>query len=171
MDMSDPHIGMVSFQKALDNGELSPGPVRNHEHLYSYVDQPDPSTVRLTYVRLNPERSKVQSFVCCVRNGFVKGYPVVGVGYAVPEAFRNRGYAKQILADVVQDQVYQAGQNGIRELYVEAIIDITNIASQRVAESILTGSRNELDEGASGRPAVRFTSRFDTATGNQLPIA
>ncbi|MDP9517740.1 hypothetical protein [Pseudomonas protegens] len=170
MDMSDPHIGMVSFQKALDNNELSPGPVRNHKDLYSYMDQPDPETIRLTYVRLNPNRSEVQSFVSCVRNGYVNDYPCVGVGYAVPEALRNRGYAKQILADVVQDQVHQAGQNGIRELYVEAIIDITNIASQRVAGSILTGARDELAEGASGRPAVRFTSRFDTATGMQLPI-
>lgn len=171
MDMSDPHIGMVSFQNALDNGELSPGPVRGYQHLYSYIDQPDPETVRLTYVRLNPERSKVQSFVCCIRNGFVKGHPVVAVGYAVPEALRNQGHAKRILADVVQDQVSQAGKNGIRELYVEAIIDITNIASQRVAGTILTGSRDQLEEGASGLPAVRFTSRFDTATGKQLPIS
>ncbi|WP_145181925.1 GNAT family N-acetyltransferase [Pseudomonas sp. URMO17WK12:I11] len=171
MDMSDPHIGMVSFQKALDNRELSLGPVRNHQDLYSHIDQPAPDTIRLTYVRLNPDRSTVQSFVSCVMNGYVKGFPCVSVGYAVPEALRNQGHAKQILADVVKDQVYQAGQNGIRELYVEAIIDIRNIASQRVADSILTGSRDHLNEEASGRPAVRFTARFDTATGKQLPIS
>lgn len=171
MDMSDPHAGMLSFQEALDNGALAPGPVQKYQNLYSHLDQPDPGTVRLTYVRLSPDRKQVLSFVCCIRNGYVGGYPCVGVGYAVPESFRNRGYAKETLADVIQDQVYQAGRSGIRELYVEAIIDEANVASQRVAEPLLTGARDILKEGASGRPAIRYTARFDTATGKQLPMS
>ncbi|WP_433884872.1 hypothetical protein [Pseudomonas vranovensis] len=170
MDMADPYVGMLSFQKAMEAGELDISLVTNHQDLYSHIDRPEPGTTRLTYVRLSENQKVVQAFVACIINGQVNGHPCVAVGYAVPENLRSRGNAKKVLRDVIGDQIYQAGCMGFSELYVEAVVDVTNIESQRVAEAVLSGSRESITDRASGCPAFRYTSRFDTSTGEELPI-
>lgn len=168
MQMADPHEGMVSFQKALRAGVLDIGPVRNHKDLYSHIDEPSPGTIRLTYVRLAEDRKSVLAFLTCVMNGQINGFPCVAVGYAVPEHLRNKGLAKQILKDVVQDQIFQAGQMGNRQMFIEAAVDINNPESQHVAEAVLKSPRESITDAASGRPAYRYTAQFDTFTGLQL---
>jgi predicted acetyltransferase len=168
MQMADPHEGMISFQEALQTGILDIGPVHNHKDLYSHIDEPSPGTIRLTYVRLTEDRKSVLAFVACVMNGQVNGFPCVAVGYAVPEHLRNQGFAKQILGDVVRDQIFQAGQMGKNQLFIEAAVDEDNVASQRVAEGILKSPRESITDAASGRPAYRYTAQFDTSTGLQL---
>lgn len=161
--MTDPHDGMVSFQKALRAGILKIGPVPNHQDLFSHFDVPTPGVRRLTYVRLSKDRRTVEAFLNCVMNGEVDGFPCVSVGYAVPESARNQGRAKQIFRDVLDDQLYQAGKSGIKTLYVEAVVDVTNVSSQRVAEAVLKVERESIIDSVSGKPAYRYTARI-TAT-------
>lgn len=168
MQMADPYEGMVSFQKALQRGILDIGPVRNYQDLYSHIDEPSPGTIRLTYVRLTEDRKSVLAFVACVMNGQIGAFPCVAVGYAVPEHMRNQGFAKQILRDVVRDQIFQAGQMGNSSLFIEAAVDVDNLESQRVAEAVLKSPRESITDAASGRPAYRYTAQFDTSTGLQL---
>lgn len=159
--MSDPHDGMVSFQQALSAGILDIAPVKSHQSLFSHFDVPTPGIGRLTYVRLSEDRKTVKAFLSCVMNGEIDGCPCVAVGYAVPEHERNQGHAKQLLRDVISDQIYQSRKNGIETLYIEAVVDITNIASQRVAESVLNTERESIIDSISGRPAYRYTARFN----------
>lgn len=166
--MADPYLGMVSFQEALREGILAIGLVSKHHDLYSHFDEPAPGVRRLTYARLNEDRKTVKAFLSCVMNGHVDGSPCVAVGYAVPEDMRNQGLAKQVLRDVVQDQIYQAAKMGVRVLYVEAVIDVENLPSQRVAEAVFNVERESIIDSACGRPAYRYTAHFDTASGRQL---
>lgn len=158
--MTDPHDGMISFQKGLQAGILELGPVPNYQDLFSHFDVPAPGVGRLTYVRLSDNRRTVQAFLSCVMNGKVDGFPCVSVGYAVPESARNQGRAKQILRDAINDQLHQARRNGIETLYVEAVVDVTNFPSQRVAEAVLGVERESIIDSASGRPAYRYTARI-----------
>jgi predicted acetyltransferase len=167
--MADPHQGMLSFQESLRAGILDLHPVKKHKDLYSHFDRPAPGVNRLTYVRLTKDRKTVQAFLSCVMNGEIDGAPCTAVGYSVPEQLRNKGLAKEILRDVVQDQVSQAGNFGRKILYIEAVVDVTNVASQRVAEAVLRVEREIITDSASGRPAYRYTARFDTTSGRQLP--
>ncbi len=123
--MTDPHDGMVSFQQGLSEGILGLGPVPNHQDLFSHFDVPAPGVRRLTYVRLSRDRKTVKAFLSCVMNGEVDGLPCVSVGYAVPESARNKGRAKEIFRDVINDQISQARRNGSETLYIEAVIDVT----------------------------------------------
>ena len=159
--MADPHNGMVSFQHALHAGIIELGQVPNHQDLFSHFDVPAPGVHRLTYVRLSSDRRTVKAFLSCVINGEVDGFPCVAVGYAVPESERRQGYAKQILQDVIKDQIRQAGSNGIETVYIEAVVDVTNLPSQRVAETVLDVERESITDSASGRPAYRYTARFN----------
>lgn len=166
--MADPYQGMVSFQEALRAGILTIGLVSKHQDLYSHLDEPAPGVRRLTYARLNGDRRTVTAFLSCIMNGYVDEFPCVAVGYAVPEGVRNQGFAKQILRDVVQDQIYQAGKMGVPVLYIEAVIDVNNLPSQRVAEAVFNVERESITDSATGRPAYRYTAHFDTASGRQL---
>ncbi|MGF6180881.1 RimJ/RimL family protein N-acetyltransferase [Massilia sp. UYP32] len=158
--MADPNVGMVSFQQALRQGILQLAPVKGHSDLYSHFDVPAPGVGRLTYVRLDKARN-VKAFVACIMNGTVDGYPCVSLGYAVPEDMRAQGLAKQIVEDVIHDTLLQVGKTGARVVYIEAITDVENVASQRVAEATLEAERESITDGESGRPAYRYTQRYD----------
>jgi ribosomal protein S18 acetylase RimI-like enzyme len=159
--MADPHLGMVSFQQALQQGILKLGKVSTYPNLYAHLDVPAPGVKRLTYVRLDNALRTVKAFVACIMNGTVDGHPCVSLGYAVPEELRNQGFAKQIVEDVVQDTIAQVGRMGAKAVYIEAIVDVENVASQRVAEAVLAVERESITDGESGRPAYRYTKRYD----------
>lgn len=156
--MADPHDGMVLFQQCLNEGILELAPVHNHQDLYSHFDVPEPGVKRLTYARLGNDRKAVKAFLSCVMNGEIDGFPCVSVGYAVPESERNHGFAKKIFRDVIIDQIHQARKNGIDTLYVEAVVDVTNLPSQKVAEAVLNVEGESIIDSASGRPAYRYTA-------------
>jgi RimJ/RimL family protein N-acetyltransferase len=160
--MTDPHQGMISFQQGLRAGILDLDLVLPHQDLYSHFDVPLPGVARLTYVRLSEDRLTVKAFLSCVMNGKVEGFPCVALGYAVPEDLRNQGFAKQILKDVIRDQILQARRAGHAAVYFEAVVDVTNTPSQRVAEAVLAVEREEIIDTASQRPAYRYTKRFDS---------
>ena len=151
--MTDPHDGMVSFQQALRAGIIELARVSDHQDLFSHFDVPTPGVHRLTYVRLSKDHRTVNAFLSCVMNGEVDGFPCVSVGYAVPVNGRNKGRAKQILRDVINDQILQARDNGVEALYIEAVIDVTNMPSQRVAEAVLGVGHESIIDSVSGRPA------------------
>lgn len=165
MQMVDPHDGMLSFQQGLSLGILEIGPVSGYLNLFSHFDVPTPGIARLTYVRLSSDRKTVEAFVTCVMNGKIGGAPCVAVGYATPEVNRNKGYAKSILQEVILDQAAQAKRAGHSHIYVEAVADVANRASQKVAEAILQTKPEEIVDSASSRPALRYTAKVDTGTG------
>jgi len=166
--MADPHQGMISFQKGLRAAILQLHQVPNQRELFAHFDQPEPDVNRLTYVRLTNDRKDVRAFLNCIMNGMIDGSPCMAVGYAVPESLRQKGLAKQLLKDVIQDQIVQAGNNGFDTIYIEAVVDANNIASQRVAEAVLGVEREGITDSHSGLPAYRYTAGFDTASGRQL---
>lgn len=165
MQMADPYDGMLSFQQGLSIGILKIDPVPGHLDLYSHFDVPAPGTARFTYVRLSSDLKTVEAFLTCVMNGRIGGSPCVAVGYAIPEKNRNKGYAKSILRDVIHDQAVQAKRAGHTHIYIEAVADVTNLASQKVAQAILRAAPEEIVDSASSRPALRFTAKVDTGSG------
>ncbi|MGN7510721.1 hypothetical protein [Aeromonas salmonicida] len=94
--------------------------------------------------------------------GRIDGYHCIAVGYAVPKNDRNKGYAKQILREVIEDLVLQAGKNGAETIYIEAVVDVTNLPSQRVAGTVLNVEKENITDSASGKPAYRYTARYET---------
>lgn len=162
MEIANPYGSMVSFQEELAAGRLGVSLVPPHKDVYSHLDRPTPTVTRLTYVRLAEDQKTVRAFVACIMNGSVDGCPCSSVGYAVPESMRNQGYAKQLFRDVIEDQVLQAGNAGFPTIYIEAVADVNNIASQRVAEAVLNTEPESIIDSASGKPAYRYTQRFSS---------
>lgn len=164
MEMANPYQSMVSFQQGLLEGWLSLDLVRPYQDVFSYFDEPSKGEFRFSYVRLATDRKTVIAFVACLMNGEVDGCPCVSVIYAVPERLRNQGLARQLLKDVILDQAVQAGRAGHAAIHIEVVADVTNLASQRVAEAVLSVAREGIADGVSGRPAYRYTSRVATVS-------
>lgn len=168
-EMVDPNTSLLSFQQALLQRTISLVRVRRFDDLYSYLDEPSPGSLRFTYARLAADKKTVVAFASFVRNGKIDAFPCVSVGYAVPMEFRGHGYAKQLVSEAVQDIAMQAWKNEIRTIFIEAVIDINNIASQHVAQAVLSkAEREQITDSHSGKQAFRYTSRFDTKTGQQF---
>ncbi|WP_342067311.1 GNAT family N-acetyltransferase [Achromobacter kerstersii] len=166
--LADPHASMLSFQQGLLQGILDISRVRPHDDLYSHFDEPARGVGRLTYVRLDESRKKVRAFISCIMNGQEDGAPCIAVGYAVPKALRGKGLAKLILQDAIKDQVVMAGRAGHAKVLIEAVIDVENVPSQRVAEFAMKVEREPVTDNESQRPAYRYTATYETATGRQL---
>ncbi|MGP8437845.1 hypothetical protein ACT2FY_39140 [Paraburkholderia fungorum] len=166
--LADPHQGLISFQEGMRRGILQLIPVPRQVDLYAHFDQPSPGENRLTYVRLSKDRKTVRTFMSCVMNGMIDGIPCMAVGYATPKAFRNQGLAQQLLADVIQEQAKLARKSGFASVYIEAVIDVNNAASLRVAEAVLKVPRESMTDAESTLPAYRYTAQYSTATGEQI---
>lgn len=155
--MVDPHDGYLSFQNELWNGNLEVGEIAPGSRIFSHFDVPKPGVRRLTYVSLAEDNKTVTAFVSCVFNGEVDGHPCLALGYAVPEQFRNQGRASQLVSAVIEDAKTQCRSAGYEKLYLEAVIDVDNIASCKVADKAFAVESESITDRVSGRPALRYT--------------
>jgi RimJ/RimL family protein N-acetyltransferase len=150
--MTDPLNALQSFQQALLGGiQLQRGEL--DKDLYVYVDEPDGQR-RFTYVRL--EGRTVTAFVIFGVCEPIDDIPCCAIGYAVPEAYRNQGRAKEAV---------RAALSEIRHLhrhpfYVEAIVGADNKPSQRVAEQVISEKPVAVTDKISGLPALRYVRRI-----------
>ncbi len=155
--MVDPSDGLRSFQQELLLGtiELRPGIV--DKDLYLHVDEPD-GEKRLTYVRL--EGKTVTAFVNLVWSDPIEGVPCIGIGYAVPEAYRNQGRAKEIVNAAISDlkRGLERGRQR-RPFFVEAIVGVDNIPSQHVAAQVISAESEAVTDQRSGLPALRYVRK------------
>ncbi|TJV41888.1 MAG: GNAT family N-acetyltransferase [Mesorhizobium sp.] len=161
MAMTDPAIGMHSFQEALDDNVLDLTPGMVDQTVFVHLDYPDGVEPRWTYVRL--ETGKVTAFVNILVVEPVEGIPCFGIGYAVPEQFRNQGRAKELVGAAIEEMREGFGKAGMPEFFVEAIIDQDNLASQHVASATLSPDPVSVVDQLSGKPAFQYVRRLQTA--------
>jgi predicted acetyltransferase len=155
--MTDPANALQSFQQFILTGKIRLEPGRLDKNLNSYVDEVD-GTTRFTLVRL--EGKTVTAFVVFARDGTIEGKPCFAIGYAVPEAYRNQGRAKEIIKAAIAEM-----QGAFRRLYPEffvvAIVGADNKPSQRVAEQVISDTRVAVTDQVSGLPAFQYLRRIE----------
>jgi GNAT superfamily N-acetyltransferase len=157
--MTDPYPALQSFQVAHAAGRIDVQPGRLDRSLYVHVDHPN-GTPRFTYVRIDGQTvTSMVEFVVCEP---VYGSPCFNVGYAVDPAYRNQGLAKELLAAGIAELQAGFGSAGYPGFYVEAIVSVDNVASQKVAACAITPERQDGTDSASGVPIYQFLKKFET---------
>lgn len=157
--MTDPSSALHSFQKALLRREMQLQRGAVHPELYLLADQAEGRT-RFTYVTV--EKTTVTAFVNLVLCEPIDGTPCFQVGYAVPEAYRRQGRAKAVVSMALAE--VQHGFRGLGPaLYVEAIVGVDNVPSQRVAEQAISATPVPITDGVSGLPALRYVRKMELA--------
>ncbi len=91
-----------------------------------------------------------------VHNGFHEGVVCFDLGYATAEAFRHQGRGSELVGAAVRDHISGMARAGVSSLYIEAVVGVENIGSQRIAERHLNPNREEITDSVSGLPAYRY---------------
>ncbi len=158
--MTDPSNALQSFQQLFLTGKIQLEAGRLDTKLYSYVDKMD-GTTRFTLVRL--EGKTVTAFVVFAQDGTIEGKPCFAIGYAVPEAYRNQGRAKEIVRAALAE-MQGAFRRLYPEFYVVAIVGADNKFSQRVAEQAICNAPVAVTDKISGLPALQYVRKIRTTT-------
>ena len=98
--MTDPTNALQSFQQALLHGGIQLQPGVLDKDIYAYFDRPKGGS-RFTYVRL--EDTTVTAFVEFASCEAIERTPCFAIGYAVPEAHRNQGRAKNAIRAAISE--------------------------------------------------------------------
>src|SRR5882762_5378753 len=113
--MTDPSNALQSFQQALLHGGIQLQRGVLDQDLYVHVDNPNGES-RTTYVRL--EGRTVTALVVFALCEPIEGTPCFSIGYAVPEAYRNQGRAKEAISAAISEMQHEFGRLGHSVLYV-----------------------------------------------------
>lgn len=154
--MVDPHEGFLDFQRALEEGRIKLEEIEPANNLYRYHELKGAGGQRMAYVSLGSDNQTITAYAVCALNGYIDGCPILALGYATPANLRNQGKASKIVKEVVRDTGREARRLGLPKMYIEAVVDIENIPSQRVAEKALGVKPDLCVESISGRPARRY---------------
>ena len=95
----------------------------------------------------------------------IEGTPCFNIGYAVPEAYRNQGRAKEAISAAISEMQHGFGRLG-HLFYVEAIVGADNKPSQRVAEQVIAETPVASTDQISGLPAFQYVRRIEHPTAS-----
>lgn len=155
--MTDPANAMDSLQSALSAGQIRLQKGALDPELYFFYDTPH-GTERFSYVRL--EGRLVTAFVEFVRWEPIEGRLCMHIGYAVPEAYRGKGRASEAVTAAIAELQHRLKRGGIKEFYVEAMVDADNVASQRVALKTISYSPIEAKDSITGLAALQYIRKI-----------
>jgi hypothetical protein len=155
--MTDPANAMESFQKALLAGQIKLQKCALDPELHMFYDSPQ-GTPRFTYVRLGD--GKVTAFVEFVKWKPIDGLLCMHIGYAVPEAYRGRGLATETVTAAIAELQQGLKRGGIKKFCVEAMIDVSNVTSQRVAVKTISDKPVETTDSISGLGALQYIRKI-----------
>lgn len=160
--LTNPEDALRAFQRALDARSISTRPASTDPSLHVHMDFPDGVVPRITYAEL--EDSKVAALVVVVPAEPIEhGVLCFGIGYAVHPRFRGQGRASRIVERALGEFRHGMHGRGVHDFYVEAIVGVTNVASQRVASKTLSTEGREGIDAPSGKAILAYAKRFERA--------
>lgn len=157
-DMTDPANALTSFQEAFARGEITLRPGVLDPTLLLTVDMSN-GVVRFTHVRI--DEGTVIAMVLFIEGEQVDGAPCLELGYAVHPGYRNLGRGKEIVEAAIAEMKHGLLRPDQEAFYLEAVVGIDNVPSQRIAAQLLSPSPVERTDMVSGRPALQYLRKIE----------
>jgi hypothetical protein len=156
--ITDPHNALLSFQKALLSGTIKPKRCKVRRELYYLRDKPTPDTLRMTYAMVAGRQ--VKALAIFMENEPYEGKRCFGIGYAVAVHHRGQGLAKAVVEASLEEFAMMLRKDlVVPGFFVEAIVDVNNAPSNRVAEQLFS-EPTSTRESESGLPAFHYIKRM-----------
>ena len=153
MAMTDPHQALLSLQAEIRKG-MPTHPTVNYPSVRVVVEKKN-GRARYTYARI--EHGRVKAMAMFVTVDQIDGEGCFQVGYAVPEAYRGRGWALEILRQGLNELSQGLARFGVTQFYVEAVVGNANHASIVVAKRFFSTNPIATIDNVSGEPALAFS--------------
>ena len=151
--MTNPMDALIALQVAIDQKRIELEPCYIHRELRFIADEPG-GRLRLTYASIRA--GQVQSISSFVLVDPVEGIPCFQIGCAVVESKRRQGLGSEIVAKGIEELHSGFKRQGIPKLYVEAFVEVSNTASNRLARRVLSDPRSSGVDAFSGDPALQY---------------
>ena len=158
--MVDPMDALVKLQEAVNARwvVLRPGDI--YPYLGVWMDEPAGKT-RLTYARVTGRKVEAVAMFC--HNGHIEGVPCFQTGYAVIEPMRQKRFASDLVSRGIEEMRNGLGKHGAKRFYVEAVVGLTNTASNKLARHLLSDTPETITDDFSGQPALRYVKLVECA--------
>lgn len=158
MQLPDIELALESFQSALSNREITLTQCTRDKNLYLLVDTPNGET-RLTYVRLDGIR--VTAMTQAIPCDPYQGEPCFNVSWVVPMELRGGGRAVEVFKAALNEMSFGFHKAGMAAFWVEAIVDVSNKISQRVAAKAMATEAIESVDGVAGVPVYQYLRHIE----------
>lgn len=159
MSKVDPSLTLLLFQEGVDENKIPFQPTDYDPALFVVQDEVN-GRLRFTYVRF--EKSRITVLVSFVLVDQVEKRPCLQVGYAVTKDYRGRGFAKKALLSSMKELQMGFSRAGVTPIYIEAIVDKSNIASQHIAASCISNTPREIVDGSTKKPSLQYLKKLDS---------
>ena len=155
----DSTAALAIFQRDLDRIPLTRSPT--DPDLFLHLDQIG-DHVRFAFARL-------QNRTVTALAVFFAADPADGVlsfqgFYAVPEAYRNQGRAKDILRAALRHMEDGFARTEVDAVRLDVFVEAANIAAQHVAAAVISPNPEPVTDQASGLPALLYGATLKKRT-------
>lgn len=151
--------GLRQVSIAIKNRKISLQKGNVFTDIYAYGDNPN-GAPRLTYVAFDPaESGEVVARCVILFDRQQHGIPIWQIDWAVLRSCQGRGYGKDITSKALIE--FTSGMKGKFQsgLAIEAVVDGDNVASRKIASSLLGGEEILLNK-ETGRNVHSFLKTF-----------
>lgn len=154
--MTDPMNALVSLQAELDEKRVYLKDCAIHQGLQMLVDKPNGS-LRFTYAKVRT--GVVEAIAQVALTEPINGIPCVQLGYAVIATMRGQRLASNTVAQALDEFQNGMREAGVTEFYVEAVVSQSNLASNKLAQRLLSASPVICTDDLSGEPALQYLKK------------
>ncbi|RUU10751.1 N-acetyltransferase [Mesorhizobium sp. M7A.T.Ca.TU.009.01.3.2] len=159
--LTDPTLGLASFQQALREGEIVPEQCKLDPNLYVLLDHPAGSP-RFTYARIEDDDTVTAIAILAVAEP-MEGIQCFQLGYAVPEQYRNQGRAKEVVRAALTELQHGFAKANIHTFFVEAVVGADNPVSQAVAAATISDEPETGIDKFAEVPVLQYMRKFEPA--------
>lgn len=150
---------LTSFKQAYSMGAIVLQSGALQKDIYVHLDKPN-GQPRLTYVRLDGK--EVVALITYIQCEPVEGVPCYNVGWAVSEGYRRKGIAASTLKASMAELRAGLMRNKIPTFYVEAIVGVDNLASQGLAQKVISQTVNRGQDSHANVPVLQYLKKVDS---------
>jgi hypothetical protein len=153
--------GLAARQVALLQGELNLRATSSHPSLHACARAGDEGPTQC-YI-LVEEANAVTAMVNFRPREPIDGLPAYTIELSVPEDRRRQGRGQEAVDAALLELRHELERAGITAFRIEAIVEMDNSASRRIAEHSISELATATTDLYSGRPAFRYLRSFPDA--------
>ena len=154
--MTDPSIALPIYQQQIEARAIPLQKCVHSPDLYVAVDHPG-GRPRFSYMRLRGNTLLALAMFAQVEP--VDGVPCFQMGIAVPVAYRRQGLGYSTLAASIREMKEGFARTILKDFFLEAIVDVTNDASNRIITRLFGVVPKSITDEFSGASALQYVVR------------
>lgn len=152
--MPDMMESLNSLQEALSQKyPLQIKPCDLNKAYQVILDRPF-GNIRFSYAKI--VKGQIHAFSVFAHADPIEGIACFNIGYAVVPKYRGKGLAVEAVNVGIEELKRGLGRAGVREFYLESVIDATNTASIKVSENLFAAAGTEVKDSTTQKRCMRF---------------